>query len=399
MSIKKTLINSDIPKRAYLGTDRVKFIYVDTKLIYADTLTVSIQKTEGVDSVAYTVTEKDNSTFSGIATLASESIQVGYGATVSFTPVAVESYKLGPYTESITVTSDQTCSFTAELKEYTVTISRETLGINSITYSISIPPTQGNATGTVTTTKTTIKVVHGSVITFTPNLQNYFVIDTTTYTITESIDIVLKAYQPQYSITCEISYNDKIYTNGKVGYFWLGNSGTQQTTTFTTKYTAGTSLSITCGAEYGFEFSHIIFDEENVGDPTFVTMPNKDCVLTIVYKAATHTTKFTSLYSNGTTSTNSITKTGFKVNATLYVNYGTGVSKGRTLAVVPVGYRPSDKKTFENKQTWTYSTSGAYYTNEPQIIIATNGNVTYEFNGYTMPNNSVLDLSAWWTTL
>ena len=107
----------------YLGTSKVKYVYIDNTLVFADPQTVTVTKGTGVASVGYSVTEKDGTTFSGTITGTSAGIPVGYGATIKFTPTASTGYSLGSYTSSATITADASYSFTATAKSYTTTIN------------------------------------------------------------------------------------------------------------------------------------------------------------------------------------------------------------------------------------------------------------------------------------
>lgn len=122
MPVKKILIGTSKPQKVYVGTSKAKLIYVGTTLVFADPQTVTITRGTGVSSVAYSVTEKDGTTFSGTITGSSASVLVGYGAKITFTPTAASGYSLNTYTSSATITANASYSFTGTAKSYTTTI-------------------------------------------------------------------------------------------------------------------------------------------------------------------------------------------------------------------------------------------------------------------------------------
>lgn len=167
MPVQKVIIGTSKPQKVYVGTSKVKMIYVGTTLVYTEQFYVTISKDAGVNTVAYTVTEKDGSTSSGTATNATTVIPVGYGAVVKFTPTAFTGYTLGSYTSSATITADRTVSYTTTVNSYTTTLN--------ILYSgTEWGNTQGSKIGTFqystdnsnwyTTSDTSISAKYGSKI-------------------------------------------------------------------------------------------------------------------------------------------------------------------------------------------------------------------------------------------
>ena len=114
MPVKKLLIGTSKAKEVYVGTDKVKLIYLDTKCVFASPRTITISKGTGLNSVTVNVTEKDGSTHSTTVTSSSQSIEVGYGASVTFTTAAASYYTASSSNvSSATVTADTTYTFSA----------------------------------------------------------------------------------------------------------------------------------------------------------------------------------------------------------------------------------------------------------------------------------------------
>jgi hypothetical protein len=112
MPVKKLLVGTSKAKEVYVGTSKVKLIYLGTKCVFASPRTITISKGTGLNSVTVKVTEKDGSTHSTTVTSSSQAIEVGYGASVTFTTAAATYYTASSSNvSSATVTDNTTYTF------------------------------------------------------------------------------------------------------------------------------------------------------------------------------------------------------------------------------------------------------------------------------------------------
>lgn len=127
MAIK---INSNSVKVAYVGTSRVKHIYLDKKLVFSDTVNLTLTLDGGMSSVAITATRVD-----GVVTSASYSasttIGYAYGSTLTITASAKTGYTMNSYTSAITLLKSETLSYTTTINKFWTDVN---LNYNGVQY-------------------------------------------------------------------------------------------------------------------------------------------------------------------------------------------------------------------------------------------------------------------------
>ena len=163
MAIK---IGGSSAKRIYLDTSKVKYVYLDNNLVFADPQALTLSLGTGVASVRYTVTEKDGKQTTGTAT-STTTITVGYGASVTFSATASTGYTLGSYTATHTITADKTVSFAASINSVTVTIDLKYSGTewgDSVGDKIGTVQYSTNNSTWTTTSAASVTVNYGSKI-------------------------------------------------------------------------------------------------------------------------------------------------------------------------------------------------------------------------------------------
>lgn len=86
-------IGATAVKKVYLGTNKVKLIYVDKNLVFADPQTLSINIGTGISSVTYTATAIDGKVSTGTL-YSTASLSFGYGTVVSFSYSLMTGYQI-----------------------------------------------------------------------------------------------------------------------------------------------------------------------------------------------------------------------------------------------------------------------------------------------------------------
>lgn len=127
MAIK---IDNATVKAAYLGTSKVKHIYMDNKLVFSDTINLTLTLDTGVSSVTITATRVD-----GLVTSASYSasttIGYAYGSTLSISASAKTGYTMNSYTSVITMLKSETLSYVTTINKFWTDVN---LNYNGVQY-------------------------------------------------------------------------------------------------------------------------------------------------------------------------------------------------------------------------------------------------------------------------
>ena len=222
MPVKKLLVGTSKAKEVYVGTSKVKLIYVGTKCVFASPRTVTISKGTGVSQVVVAVTEKDGSTHSTTVTSSSQSIEVGYGASITMTPSASTYYTVNSgYTSSATITSNSSYSFSATRQTYTVYVRTR---YNSSTSNASkvgtISGSYTNSSGSSATFSgqysTNLTVQAGTTVSFTSYsaVAGFAAPSTKSTTITSNGQYVYADFTATTSTSsCTLSYSKSTTTN------------------------------------------------------------------------------------------------------------------------------------------------------------------------------------------
>lgn len=295
MPVKKLLIGTSKAKKVYVGTSEAKLIYLDNKCVFASPRTVTITKGTGVSKVVVAVTEKDGSTHSTTVTAGSQSIEVGYGASITMTPTASTYYTINSgYTSSATITSSPTYAFSATRQNYTVYIRTR---YNSSTSNAS---KVGTISGSYTNSS-------GSSATFSGQYS-------TTLTVQAGTTVSFTSYSASTGFAAPATKSTTVTSNGQ----------------------------------------YIYAD----------------------FTATTHTSSCTLHYSESTT-TNTISKTGFSVTCTINCVLK-AASAGTSLATVPAAYRPAAAQTATVSKWYISTLSGGSEngSGSATITISTAGAIT-----------------------
>ncbi len=155
-------IGATAVKKVYLGTNKVKLMYVDKNLVFADPQTLSINIGTGISSVTYTATAIDGKVSTGTL-YSTASLSFGYGTAVSFSYSLMTGYQINGYSSSVTMTSDKSVSFTATAKSYSVYLQLRYGGTSYGSDLGSIQYSTNNSTWN-TTTGTTLSLKYGSTL-------------------------------------------------------------------------------------------------------------------------------------------------------------------------------------------------------------------------------------------
>lgn len=294
MPVKKLLIGTSAAKKVYVGTSEAKLIYVGTNCVFASPRTVTITKGTGVSKVVVAVTEKDGSTHSTTVTAGSQSIEVGYGASITMTPTASTYYTINSgYTSSATITSSPTYAFSATRQPYTVYIRTR---YNSSTSNAS---KVGTISGSYTNSS-------GSSATFSGQYS-------TTLTVQAGTVVSFTSYSAVTGFAAPATKSTTVTSNGQ----------------------------------------YIYAD----------------------FTATTHTSSCTLHYSESTT-TNTISKTGFSVTCSINCVLK-AASAGTSLATVPAAYRPAAAQTATVSKWYISTINGSENTSgSATITISTAGAIT-----------------------
>lgn len=159
MAIK---IGTSAARRVYLATSKVKLMYVDKKLVFADPQSLTINISTGVAQVTYTATAKDGKVTSG-SVINTTTLTFGYGTTVTFGYLLGTGYQINSYVSSATLTADRTVSFTATKKTYNVYLE---LRYGGTTYGSRVGTLQYSTNNSTwyTTSGSTISATYGSTV-------------------------------------------------------------------------------------------------------------------------------------------------------------------------------------------------------------------------------------------
>ena len=395
MPINKLSIGTRTPKSIYIRDQEAKLIYLNTDLIYAQTLTVTLTL-ENVASVLCEITELDGSTntreiykgFEGIH----RSFNVGYGAKVIFKPVAEEGYTLGTYSAEATITCYSPFTFSATRTVYDVIISPNP---NITAYAYDVWDANGNKT--ITNGKTSpVKVEHGGRIRITrATAATGFsaVYSSEDQVITSNSIISIAVKYTEYKVTIRTMYAGNVYTS-KVGtvYYKSGYIGGSLTSTHGTTCTTAYGFTIQLRDPtpvLGFKFSKYIIDGvPYTKDYVDYTSPAKDYTIDVVFEAViVQANILGSGYTNAAEYMN-VTKTGLDVTVNCKIEVGQSYPAGATIATIPVGYRPITDISWnvvwrwyrwENStNTWDINKTGVYAT----ITIKPDGTICSNQDGY-----------------
>ena len=116
---------------AYLGTTRVRHIYLGTSLVFSDMISLTITIGTGVSYVSVSWIRVDGATFSKTC-YSTTTIPIEYGSKVTMSPVVVSGYSMNSYTSGITsLTSAKSYSYMATAKTYFTSVN---LKYNSTEY-------------------------------------------------------------------------------------------------------------------------------------------------------------------------------------------------------------------------------------------------------------------------
>lgn len=126
MPIEKLAIDNKYPSDVYLGIESVKYIYKDTELVYSKKIKIKLYLDQGIDSVTYIVTEKDESYFSktiygNTSSASSFEETVGYGAIIEFKYSVADGYTIKTHPLTTSISDQRNFYFTTKLDHVRIT--------------------------------------------------------------------------------------------------------------------------------------------------------------------------------------------------------------------------------------------------------------------------------------
>lgn len=108
--------NADVSD-VYVGTSKVKYIYLGTSLAYSQTVYLTFNFDTGIyflKIISLTVDGKEET----VIYYGSQTVSFAYGTQLTLTPTAKTGYTLAEYTASLIITSDGTLEYTSTLNGY-----------------------------------------------------------------------------------------------------------------------------------------------------------------------------------------------------------------------------------------------------------------------------------------
>ena len=114
MAIK---IGTSTVKDSYVGTSRVKHIYVDNNLIFSRPVKVTFTLDTGVSNISVKTTSKDNKVTT-ISYSTTVTVVIPYDAYINITATAKTGYTMNSYTAGTSITSDRTIAYTSTVNKF-----------------------------------------------------------------------------------------------------------------------------------------------------------------------------------------------------------------------------------------------------------------------------------------
>lgn len=153
-------VGTSAVKKVYLGTSKVKLIYVDKNLVFADPQTLTVNIGTGISYVSYTATTIDGKVSTGTL-YSTTTLSFGYGTVISFSYSLLIGYQISSSASSVAMTSDKSVSFSATARTYSVYLQQRYGGTTYGSEVGSVQYSTNNSTW-YTTTGTTLSLKYGT---------------------------------------------------------------------------------------------------------------------------------------------------------------------------------------------------------------------------------------------
>lgn len=127
-------LGSSVMKAGYLGTSKIKHIWMDKKLAFSATVILTFVLDDGVKSLAVTCTRVDGAVSTYTVTK-SQDLALPYGSKLTISATAKDGYTLQSYTSDLTITVDRTLTYSTTVNKYWTNVN---LNYGGIEYGNSV---------------------------------------------------------------------------------------------------------------------------------------------------------------------------------------------------------------------------------------------------------------------